>query len=427
VLEETDDGIEVAVNGETIPLREKLRRVRSRLPLAEQLWGTFRRAQLHRDYKKRREYYWRRCEDQRLTYREATVIKSLRERLAERGYTPARRAPGEIHTFAFVPSYSWHHELFPDLEKLGRLTVFDYRREGFEFRDFARADRTGIASRIAMNDRILPALRIAHAIQPVDWVFVYASGIEISASTVTRITEELGVPTVSMCLDDKQSWSLPFMGDHRGGQVDIAAAFDLSWTSARVACEWYLVEGGRPFYMPEGFDASRYHPTDVPKEFPVSFVGAAYGHRPRTIQWLRARGVDVHVFGEGWRNAGPAASLCEIANRTVVNLGIGEIGYSEALTNVKGRDFQIPGAGGTYLTSFNADLAQHFEVGKEILCYRGDDDMLEQLRWITARPDEAGEIGRLARARCLREHRWLHRYRRVCEILGILAIQGTTE
>ena len=79
--------------------------------------------------------------------------------------------------------------------------------------------------------------RVAHR-RAVDWVFVYASGAEISADTVRRITEELGIPIVNMCLDDKQSWTGAWMGDHRAGQIDIAATFDLSWTSARVACEW---------------------------------------------------------------------------------------------------------------------------------------------------------------------------------------------
>ena len=74
---------------------------------------------------------------------------------------------------------------------------------------------------------ILPALRAAHARQPVDWVLVYANGVEISANTIRQITAELGIPTVNMCLDDKNSWAGPWMGDHRAGQIDIAPVFDL--------------------------------------------------------------------------------------------------------------------------------------------------------------------------------------------------------
>lgn len=99
----------------------------------------------------------------------------------------------------------------------------------------------------------------------------------------------------------------------------------------------------------------------------------------------------------------------------------GGIGYSETLTNVKGRDFEIPGTGGgVYLTSFNPDLAQHFVVGREILCYRHRDELVELIDYYLAHPDEARSIADRGRARCLAEHRWLHRYQRVCEILGIL-------
>jgi hypothetical protein len=398
-----------------------LKSLLGRVQPAALAWSAWRRAQFHRQYEERRERYAEAARERGLRYSEAGTAAAVRARLAARGVKPVRRVPGEVHTFAFVPGFSWHEELLPDLEELGRITVFDYRRVGFDWSDFARADRSGFAARAAMNERVLPALHAAQEVQPVDWVFVYASGIEISASTVKRIADETGIPTVNMCLDDKQSWTGPFMGDHRGGQVDIAAAFDLSWTSASVACEWYLIEGGRPLCMPEGFDATRYRPLAVEKDLPVSFVGGAYGLRPRTVRWLRNRGIDVRVFGEGWRGAEPAASLCEIANRSVVNLGMGEIGYSDTLTNVKGRDFQIPGTGGgAYLTSFNADLAQHFEVGREILCYRSDDDLLEQLRYWTARPEESALLGMRARARCLAEHRWLHRYRRILELLEIL-------
>ncbi len=47
--------------------------------------------------------------------------------------------------------------------------------------------------------------------------------------------------------------------------------------------------------------------------------------------------------------------------------------------------------------------------------------MLELIRHYLQHPDEARSIARRARDRCLSEHRWLHRYRRVCQILGVLA------
>jgi spore maturation protein CgeB len=174
--------------------------------------------------------------------------------------------------------------------------------------------------------------------------------------------------------------------------------------------------------MPEGFDQTTFRPMKVAQDIPVSFIGGAYGFRPEVVDFLRRRGIPVQAFGSGWDTRSVwGAEQVEIINRSVINLGMGGIGYSEDLTNVKTRDFEIPGTGGgLYLTSFNADLASHFFVGEEIACYRNRDEMLESVRYFLRHTDEARLIARRARERCLAEHRWLHRYRRICQILGVL-------
>lgn len=114
--------------------------------------------------------------------------------------------------------------------------------------------------------------------------------------------------------------------------------------------------------------------------------------------------------------------MVQVINQSRINLGMGGIGYSEDLTNVKTRDFEIPGVGGgVYLTSFNPDLAQHFIIGEEILCYRNRDEILELIRQSLSQPGKTREIARRGRERCLREHRWLHRYLRLLQILQIIA------
>ena len=238
---------------------------------------------------------WRRKKN--IVYRESDSIAAIRARLTDHGYRPTSRKIGEIHTFAFIPDLGWHRELLLDLRSLGPVTVFDYVSMGFSWDEFWKADRAGLARRRAMNDIFFASLKTAHEARPVDWVFVYATGIEISAGSIRLVAEELGIPTVNMCLDDKQSWTGPFMGDHYGGQVGLASAFDLSWTSAGVACEWYVVEGGRPIYLPEGFNAAIYKPQQVVQDIPVSFIGGAYGYRPAVVDYLLRHGVPLQTLG----------------------------------------------------------------------------------------------------------------------------------
>ena len=393
-----------------------------RIPGFDGIWGALRRRQLHRDYRKRREYYADLAHDRGLVYREAEVIEQIRQRLARRGYSPTPRQPGEVHTFAFIPRIGWHSTLYSDLAELGPVTSFDYCALGYDWREFARRDTHGTNRRREMLAQVLPAIRRAHAKRPIDWVFVYASGLEINEQTIREIVDELGVPLVNMCLDDKQSWTGPVLDGQRVGQMDIAAAFDLSWTSARVACEWYLGEGGRPIYMPEGYDQNLFRPMPCRQDIPVSFIGAGYGFRRSVIADLRRCNVPIQVFGRGWNTRYVSdEEQVQIFNRSQINLGMGGIGYSAELTNVKARDFEIPGTGGgLYLTTFNPDLAQHFDIGREIVCYQNRDEMVELIRYYLRRPDEVREIARRGRQRCLAEHRWLHRYQRICRVLEIL-------
>ncbi len=348
------------------------------------------------------------------------MVAAVRQRLQQRGWKPQLKNIGQIHTFAFIPQRSWHYQLLPDLRKLGTLTVFDSHAFGVSPVDVFKCNAAALSARQFINKKFFEVLKKTHAQEPVDWVFVYASGWEIMRDTIRRITDELGIPVVSACFDDKQSWTGPKLNDHRAGQIDLASVFDLAWTSASVACEWYLVEGGRPVYMPEGFDIATYYPLNRRQDISVSFFGTSYGFRPLVTDFLQRHGITLTTFGTGWRGAKFARDANEIFNRSRINLGMGGIGYSEILTNVKCRDFDVPASGGgIYLTSFNPDLARHFAVGKEIVCYHNRAEMLELIRYYLRHPDEAAMIARCGYERCLREHRWLHRYLKILDILGV--------
>jgi hypothetical protein len=381
-------------------------------------WRWWRNRQLHERYERRREYYYAAAAARGLIYDECLVSAGARERLSTRGYQPVPRQLGEIHTVAFVPTIGWHPALCPDLKVLGPVSQFDYVALGITAEQLYNGDT---AARKRLNDAFLEFVRHAHRTRPVDWIFVYASGMEMLASSLHRLREEVGVPMVNMCLDDKQSWEGPVFDGQRNGQIDIASQFDISWTSATVACEWYLVEGANPLYMPEGFDASSYHPLDLEQDIDVSFIGARYGFRSDIVKNLRRYGIDVLPVGPGWGQSAFGAEQVRIINRSRINLGLGGIGYSERLTNVKTRDFEIPGTGGgVYITSFNPDLARHFNIGTEIICYRSREEMVELIRYFLRHRAEARTVALQGRRRCMAEHRWLHRYTAVCRHLGIL-------
>lgn len=399
---------------------ERLRARVVRHPAVRGAWTTLRRRQLLAEYRERRDAYQARAGAMRLSYDDAGVTARTTTRLTARGVTPVRRTVGTVHTFAFIPRISWHNALYPDLHELGPVSVYDYAAHGFSWAEFYAGD---VVRRAAMNAQFVAAVQAAHAAQPLDWIFIYASGVEVLATSLRALRETVGVPIVTMCLDDKQSWTGDVHGGQRHGMIDLVPHIDLAWTSAMVATDWYLVEGGNPVYLPEGFDASAYRPMDVPQDIAVSFIGAAYGFRPALVRELRRAGIAVQAFGDGWGTRGVwGDAQVEVINRSVVNLGHGGIGYADDLMNVKTRDFEIPGCGGgVYVTTYSPDLARHYDIGREIACFRSTDDMIELVRHCLANRDESRHMADAARARCLAEHRWQHRYEVVLRHCGVLA------
>lgn len=176
------------------------------------------------------------------------------------------------------------------------------------------------------------------------------------------------------------------------------------------------------FFLPEGFDAKHFYPMSVEKRYQVSFVGEKYGRREQIVRKLRSAGIPVSCFGSGWENPPVyGKDFVEVLNSSVVNLGIGLVQHSNNLVNLKTRDFEVPGTGGgAYVTTYNPDLCPFFNIGEEIFCYRTIDDLIEIIRDLLRNPEKSERASKNARARSLKEHRWLHRYISILEILGIL-------
>ncbi len=378
---------------------------------------TIKAHRLEQGYIRRRETY-RHYQVPELT----EISHQLKEQLSKRGWKVETRELGHIRTFAIVSSSSWHNALVTELRVLGPVVRFEYR----DLQAMPHQGKMFLEHRHHTNERLWEEIRQAHKQEPFDWVFAYAQGNEILASTIQRIHNELGIPCVNMCLDDKQSWGTRMLGEQWNGQRALAGVFDLYWTSARVCCQWIAAEGGLPIYMPEGCDPSQFYPKpDVPQDIDVSFVGACYGPRPQMICSLREAGIDVKVFGPGWGRDTKGVwgeELVDVFRRSKINLGLGAVLHSMNITNVKTRDFEVPCVGGgVYLTQYNSDLAQHFHIGQEIACYHNFIDMVEQVHFLLADDEKRREMSRLARGHCLREHRWGHRYLALLKILGIVS------
>lgn len=325
---------------------------------------------------------------------------------------------GEIHTAIFSLNHSFGIGVIAELERLGPVSAFDYQENGFLQTD------PKFQSRVPrLNEMMYDFLLETHERLPIDWILITHSGSIVLVDTIRRIRSKFGVPVVNQWLDCKQSFELG-IGPHRQdmGQKDIAPEFDMVWTSSRSVCEWYMAIGARPYFLPEGFSPDFTPRVICEKDIDVGFVGACYGQRPDYINALKRSGLSVTAVGYGWKDSYVVRNedMGKFIGSCKVILGMGGVGYSMDLTTLKGRDFDMPGSGGAYLTTFNPDLAVFFDIGKEILCYHSLDEMVELAHQLLFDESFRENLAERAYRRAMQEHRWLHRFGTVLEILGLL-------
>jgi len=334
------------------------------------------------------------------------------------GIAPVSR--GAVRTLAIFHDYNWERTaLLPALATFGDVVHYDWREK---YDHGGKERRTGL--RDAMNRDLLGFVRAQIRERPLHFIFTYLSGEIVALETVRQLAV-LGPPVVNLALNDKEA----FVGRVRKGLAmgvrDICRHFDLCWTSTRDAVEKYCVEGATPLYLPEGANPGVHRPYEVEKTIDVSFVGQCYGNRPTVVAALRDAGIQVEAFGPGWPSGPlPTEEMVRTYSRSRINLGFGGVaGHGETYC-LKGRDFEVPMSGGLYLTEEYEELSRFYEVGKEIVTYRGIEDLIAKIRRLLANPGEAEAIRVAGRARALREHTWEMRFEKVLGILGVIDRQG---
>lgn len=375
-----------------------------------------------RGYRLRREAYEALNAQTAEAYVEAAAVARARDKIRRRGYQPSVRASGDVHTYACIPS-NWPHQnqIARALTTMGPVSRFDYTTRGLTLRELRTAEPGSLEKRARVQSELMDDIRRAHKERPIDWFLSYALPWDLTPETVVRIQEEIGIPTVNVSLDDKNWWEAIERRDPTSAMRSLVPKFDLGWTSARTVLPWYWAEGGQAIFLPEGVDSAWFRPLDVPRDIKVGFVGNRFGYRPELIETFRKAGIEVVVHGTSWPNGHMADDdMLLFFSRCHINLGLGDMDYSRWLTNLKGRDFEIPSTGrGVYVTTYNSDLADCFTSGSELWCYRGVDEAIELIRRLLRNPDECDAIAARGRQRCLRDHQWKNRFERILRAIGV--------
>lgn len=214
-------------------------------------------------------------------------------------------------------------------------------------------------------------------------VFIYSSDFIITQDTVAFIKKP-NVMVISFCWDDL----LYFKGKVNGQLVgiNILSRFtDWNLTLSPEAIPRYNFYHSACFFwkgLPilDTFPVSLPAHTKTENEFYVLFIGSRYGWRAGFLEKLQKKGLQVKCYGRGWENGTLDNQRMESEIRQApVTIGFAGVGYTQSITTIKGRDFEVPSYGGLYLTQHSAGLERIYDIGKEVLCYSDIDDCFNKI------------------------------------------------
>jgi hypothetical protein len=313
----------------------------------------------------------------------------------------------KIRRMLFICENMWEErELLPELRKIAPTDFIDVT--SWIKRGLRRQENSLDVEKLWRDHQVFFN-------QDYEVVFIYLCEALQSEEFLKLLRSRWSCLLVGMNLDDKGSY-FTHSANRSASSIYAkwAKKFDLNLTNSLNFVDIYRSDGAVCQYLPTGY---HYDPEKLKMpyssiyDYPITFAGSQKIERFQLIRDLNKRGLTVKTFGHGWEKGEFLQQAWKLYPRSQLNLGIGYNMPGRAISNLKNRDFECPGAGGCYLTTYDWELAQLFEIGKEILCYRGVDDLIEVATYYGRRPDLCLEIARAGFEKCRNEHTWEKRFR----------------
>ncbi|HEX5222712.1 MAG TPA: glycosyltransferase [Verrucomicrobiae bacterium] len=321
--------------------------------------------------------------------------------------------PGELRNILLIADCMWEqNDLVPEFARIAPTRLLDLR------------PRLKNQSSPTLKELVVQGVREfiqANRDYSPDVILLYARPLLLSDEVFALIRSRWRCPLLGMNLDDKlQFFPYRIFSVRDDNYQHWATRFDLNISNCLPATEWYRERSLPVIYSPQGVHRPEgmAEPTSSAFQHSMSFLGSIKPEREMIINRLQQARVPIKLFGAGWPNSQWVDDANAIFRSTQLNLGIGLASPSLALTTVKGRDFECPGVGACYVTTFNWELPLHYEIGKEILCYRSVEELIEIYAYYHKRPEECLKIARAAWRRCSTEHTWELRFRRIFREVG---------
>lgn len=375
-----------------------------------------------------------------------------------------------MRIFYAVHHHNWEDfNMYPSLVEMGHEVIrYDW---GYSFLETKLPSYTDEV-RHRVSEKMLEAVRKHHKRRPIDLFFSYLVSRIIVPDIIDEI-RNLGIPTVNFHCNNVHQFHLV---------EQIAPKFDFCMFPEKQALEKYLRVGARPLYVPMGANPHWCRPFRVPRIYDVTFVGQRYGGRDEFIRELIRQGVDVRVWGAGWKPSGKWRNFRDtvaavagdststrwklknqvMAARTVLSalrarrksyeavdriladhaqgpvsnarsiqlfsrsrISLGFSGLNERgpdgqrLRHVRVRDYEGPMSRALYFVEYCEELEEFYELDKEVVTFRTPEELVEKVKYYLRNPLEGERVRQAGYERAIRDHTWVNRFHRLFALMGL--------
>jgi len=308
------------------------------------------------------------------------------------------------------------------------------------------------------RDGMNKALREAVQTEKPDLVFFFLFTDEIKPETVRYITLHSGAITFNWFADDhwrffnfSRHWAPLFhwisttdsQAPERYRRQGIKNVIKTQW-----ACNHFTY---KPLLTTQGKLATDYR-------YDATFIGQPHSNRKKVVAKIQKAGINIQCWGHGWPNGRLSQEdMIKMFSQSKINLNLTKsfgalslikpmakiflarrsdnslhlnrpstwLANFRSLLNmgreqIKGRNFEIPGAGGFLLTSPADNLEEYYIPGKEIAIFGDTRDLIDKIKYYLIHEEEREKIREAGYNRTLAEHTYVHRFNEIFRTMGLI-------
>ena len=351
------------------------------------------------------------------------------------------------NTINIPNSKIWHNNLYLTLSKRYEVVLPRYNVQEQHLKCVYNIDGNREEFRKKFSEILLDDIKNNNLIKKIDLFFSYFYSISILPEVIDEI-REMGILTVNFYCNNIHQFDLV---------SEIAPHYDYCMFPEKEAMEKYLDIGANPIHIQMAANSDFYKPYDLKRDYDVTFVGQNYLYRQNYVEFLYKNRIDIHVWGPGWERALmpkkvtlverikskaglnkpiiPSANigspltddeLVKNYSRSNISLNFSEVvvqdkneEFGKLKRHIRLRDFEAPMSGAFYMTGYQDELKEYYQIGKEIVCYETKEDLLDKVKYYLKNQDEAEIIRKAGHRRALRDHTWENRFKYLFKKTGL--------